>query len=116
MSKIYFIRHQAAGILDGLVFSSPPSAEILEKVGDAMRARHGFGHPKYNDPKSEFFKGENHPCYGQPWVVSVEERELDDLEGFLASIAPSTDAGASTGAKSDFPVEEIKAFGEVKNP
>ena len=44
--KLYYLRHQAAGILHAHPFTSEPTAEELEPLLTKCRAAHGDKHPK----------------------------------------------------------------------
>ena len=44
--KIFYLRHQAAGILHEFPFSSPPTDDQLAPIQAMLLARHGLTHPK----------------------------------------------------------------------
>jgi hypothetical protein len=48
--KVYFLRHQAAGILSEFPFASPPTDEQIEAFARILRTRHGEEHPKTREP------------------------------------------------------------------
>ncbi len=51
LKKVYFIRHQAAGILTDVVFiGAPPSQEALDLAAKKLAAVHGTTHPKSKEP------------------------------------------------------------------
>lgn len=50
MAKVYFVRHQAAGILTDYPFASEPTAEQQEAVARLCFQRHGAVHPKSKEP------------------------------------------------------------------
>ena len=50
MPKIYFLRHQAAGLLAEYPFAEPPTEEQVNLFARVLRARHGDAHPKTREP------------------------------------------------------------------
>jgi len=46
MSKVYFVRHQAAGILTDYPFSAPPTDRQMSTLSRLCFQRHGATHPK----------------------------------------------------------------------
>lgn len=44
--KIYYVRHQAAGVVHEHPFTSPPSQDDLDAVLATCESRHGKKHPK----------------------------------------------------------------------
>lgn len=49
MSKIYFVRHQAAGIITKYPFSQSPSDEQIAAIKRECQAAHGELHPKEDE-------------------------------------------------------------------
>ncbi len=66
MAKVYFVRHQAAGILTDYPFSQSPTQEQQDRLATLCFQRHGLTHKKTNEPY---------------WlnVVELETLGLDDL-------------------------------------
>lgn len=95
--KIYFYRHQFAGILYHLPFSGKPSDEDLELMRALMLARHGAKHPKTGQT---FWDA----------VVSVELHEPGSLKLALEEAGVKT---PNLAAASEF---HVSGTGEVKNP
>lgn len=50
MAKIYFVRHQAAGILTSYPFASEPSKEQLAAIERLCFQGYGAEHPKSKEP------------------------------------------------------------------
>lgn len=46
MAKVYFVRHQAAGVLWDCPFSAAPGAAQLDALKQRCEQRHGESHPK----------------------------------------------------------------------
>lgn len=49
MAKIYFVRHQAHGVVSEFPFSAPPSEQQIAAVAKRCFHSHGFGHAKTPD-------------------------------------------------------------------
>lgn len=52
MKKIWFMRHQAGGVLSDFPFAEQPTTEQIAPLRALMNARHGTHHPK---TKEEFW-------------------------------------------------------------
>jgi hypothetical protein len=81
MLKVYFIRHQARGVLHDLPFSEPPTEKQLEAVALLCAAAHGLVHPKTLEPYwirvvDVEVRGPDFEI-GKPQPTSLEKVELD---------------------------------------
>lgn len=102
MSSIYFLRHQAAGILTGYPFAQPPTAEQRKPIEAMLRAAHGPKHPKTSEPY---------------WVTVVECPIVQpgDLPVVRLPVGkPTNKVGGAGGADGD--TVSVGATGTVKNP
>ncbi len=81
-AKMFYVRHQAAGIAFDHPFSSPPSQAEVAEVLAACEAKHGTKHPKTGEPY---------------WakVISVEGGVQETLGCAHGGTAESVDARAS---------------------
>jgi hypothetical protein len=61
MAKIYFVRHQAHGVVHEFPFTEPPTQNQVAAVAKFCFQSHGFGHPKTPD---------------QPYWTKVIERDV----------------------------------------
>lgn len=52
--KVFFLRHQAEGVLHAYPFATRPSPEQLQPLLEACERKWGPGHPKTGDPFSFF--------------------------------------------------------------
>lgn len=50
MAKVYFVRHQAAGVLWDSPFGATPSAGQVGALKERCEQRHGDSHPKSGEP------------------------------------------------------------------
>jgi hypothetical protein len=50
MAKVFYLRHQAAGILTQFPFTQKPTDAQLKAVGAICGAVHGENHPKTDEP------------------------------------------------------------------
>jgi len=92
--RIYYYRHQAAGVCHAHPFSAPPSAEQLEAMRAAMRAAHGPVHPKT----------------GAPYWDRVVEVETDRLP------EPAPAGGDSSSGSGEMSELRAEGKGHVANP
>jgi hypothetical protein len=98
MAKIYFVRHQAHGIVHEYPFASHPTADQVEAVRKFCFNVHGFGHPK--TPK-------------EPYWTRVVER---DVLGDEVPAVPERKlgvAGKSGVAEADAPEFAVSGTGVV---
>ena len=98
--KIYFLRHQAAGIVHKYPFSSPPTDEQRAAVERECFQQHGAAHPKTGE--SYWMTVVDVELVGVSDVIDVPERSLASVD------APAASAGA--------PRLAVEAFGTVRNP
>jgi hypothetical protein len=74
MAKIYFLRHQAGGVLHEYPFAEPPTEEQRAAVWKLCFHRHGAEHPKiYTDESGNEFK---RPYWPSDDPHALVEREL----------------------------------------
>lgn len=96
MSKVYFVRHQAAGILTDFPFSAPPSDKQLEAIARLCFQRHGATHPKGD--AAYWTRVVELEMLGPNEVPEVPERDL--------TVANSAEVGQA----------KVEAKGEVTPP
>jgi hypothetical protein len=96
MAKVYFVRHQAHGILPSFAFGQPPTAKQQEAIARICAATHGAAHPKTKEPY---------------WFKVVEV----DVLGADADIAPPEPRSVSS-SKADLPAPTVEGRGHVENP
>lgn len=96
MSKIYLVRHQAAGFLHEFPFASAPTESQMAALAKLTFQRHGATHPKTKEPY--WLRVDEFDVLGASDVPSVPDRAL-----VVANVA---------GA----PEFDVKAEGHVKNP
>lgn len=75
MSKVYFVRHQAAGIVTKYPFAEHPSEEQVAAVAKECFQSFGFGHAKTPDAPY-WTRVEPFDLLGPTDVPVVEERSL----------------------------------------
>ncbi len=96
MAKIYFVRHQAAGVLWQFPFSAPLTDAQLVAVGELCFQAHGDTHPK---------TGERYWING----IAVEVLSPSDVpEVPERSLSVANEAG--------MPEIKVEATGHVENP
>lgn len=96
MTKVYFVRHQAHGILPGFVFGQPPTAKQQDAIARICAATHGSAHPKTKEPY---------------WFKVVEVSVL----GADAEIATPELRGVSSN-EAALPAPTVEGVGHVENP
>lgn len=74
MKSIYFVRHQAAGILTDYPFASAPSQAQLAALSKLCFQSHGAAHPKTKEPY--WVRVVEVPVLGASDVPSVPDRSL----------------------------------------
>jgi hypothetical protein len=117
MKKTYVLRHQQAGILPGFTFDAPPSAEEMSKIREVCELRFGRGHEKYNNPDSPHFKGEDHPMFGTPWEISLEEwQSAASFDALIADLAAPLAKRKPNGVFAEVGVPVTGGTGTVTNP
>lgn len=89
MSKVYFVRHQAAGILFELPFAQSPTDEQLAACAARCFRVHGFGHPK-TPTEPYWVRVEEFDVLGPDAIPSVPEITLS-----VASAAGATEFSVS---------------------
>ncbi len=94
--KLYFVRHQAHGILHSFPFSQPPTAKQQDAISRLCAATHGTHHPKTREPF---------------WFKVVEV----DVLGPEAEIAPPEPRGV-TSSDARLPAPTVEGRGHVENP
>lgn len=65
MAKVYFLRHQAAGVLVEFPFAAQPSDKQTEAISKICFQRYGFGHAKTPE---------------QPYWLRVVEHDVLDAD------------------------------------
>ena len=75
MSKVYFVRHQAAGIVAKYPFAEHPTEAQVAAVAKECFHSHGFGHAKTPD-KPYWTTVVDFDVLGESDVPTVEERSL----------------------------------------
>lgn len=95
--QIYFVRHQAAGVLYGYPFTDRPTVAQLDALTAHCRSRHGDVHPKTGEPY---------------WsrVVAVDVLAPDDMP-----MLPEAGGNVALAAASAQPFA-ISGVGHVRNP
>ena len=93
MAKIYFVRHQAHGIVPNFPFKEHPTQEQVALVAKWCFQQHGFGHPKtpgepYWTRVAEF------DLLGPTDLPDVPDRVLAEVGGAPGAMT-STVSGAS---------------------
>ncbi len=96
--KVYFLRHQAAGVLDDLPFAEPPTDMQRAAVMRNLRVRYGTHLPRTGEPY---------------WLIVVERDVLGPLDvpdfeppsatipGNTASVASLRGGGSGSVASPD---------------
>jgi hypothetical protein len=97
--NIYFVRHQAAGVLWECPLLAPPSAEQLAAITAVCEARHGAAHPKTDEPY---------------WAGVVAIAVLGD--GDMPATEQARDDGAANMARIGLPPPELSGVASVQNP
>lgn len=88
--KIFFVKHQAAGVVHECPFAGAPNEQQLAAVAALCLQNHGFGHPKTDDV---------------PWTSSIVEVELIGPSDVLEVKAPPKATAVS-------PIGEVTISGE----
>lgn len=83
MAKIYYVRHQAHGVVHEFPFAEQPTQEQVALVAKHCFALHGFGHPKTPDV---------------PYFTRIEEAELLGASDMPAIKQPGPVAARAPGA------------------
>lgn len=97
MSKVYFVRHQAAGILTDYPFAAEPTESQLKALTKLCFQSHGAQHPKT----------------GEPFWVKVVEMDLIDS----STVLEVPEVGLSVAGASGLIGETIATgVGRVINP
>lgn len=68
MKKIYFVRHQAAGVVHQYPFAELPTQAQVDAVAAICNQQHGATHPKTKEPH-----------WVQVWDVNVIGDEVPDV-------------------------------------
>lgn len=95
-TKIYFVRHQAAGTLHDLPFSYPPSESQLAAIERRCFQRHGASHPKTPD---------------EPYWLKVEAVDVLGAN----DVPEVAEQGLSVANSIGLPGPTISGVGHVKN-
>lgn len=97
MAKIYFVRHQAHGIVADFPFSEHPSKEQVAAVAKWCFNIHGFGHAKTPD-QPYWTRVVDFDLLGASDIPKVEERVLGVAgEPGAARSSSSTFVASGTG-------------------
>jgi hypothetical protein len=95
MSKIYFVRHQAAGVLTDYPFASSPTDKQLEALSRLCFQRHGATHPKGDS--AYWTRVVELDVLGPNDIPEVPERDLSSVSaGGSASASEFTVSGVGT--------------------
>jgi hypothetical protein len=94
MAKVYFLRHQARGVLHDLPFAQHPTKEQIAAVARLCAAAHGTHHPKTEEP----------------YWLKVAEIEMVGPDFVIPMPAP-----AGVG-KAELPGPVASGVGHVENP
>lgn len=97
--KIFFVRHQAGGLMHEAPFLNEPTAEQIASVVRLATARHG----------------ERHPKTGEPYWARVEERRVLNEGELLPLPEPRAASGAAVARIGEPPIE-LSGTGSVQNP
>lgn len=98
--KVFFLRHQAGGVLHEHPFAARPTEAQLAPLRAMCAWRHG----------------EKHPRSGQPYwsdVVAVDVLGPGDVPHFEPPTATSTSSGHGSGSFGDLKAHGV---GRVRNP
>lgn len=74
MATIYFVRHQAAGVLHQFPFAQSPTPAQVDALGKLCFQAHGAAHPKSKEPY--WLTVVEVPTLGAGDVPEVPERSL----------------------------------------
>ena len=96
--KVYFFRHQAAGVLYDFPFAEQPSDSQLEALARRCAAVHGACHPKSPDV---------------PYWTRIEERDVVAAADAIAPPGPSAGGVLSAAGMGEF---IVSGTGTVKPP
>ena len=95
MKKIYFVRHQAHGIVSDFPFETSPSEEQVALVAKWCFHIHGFGHPK--TPEAPWWTMiVERDVYGPADLPKVPDRELS-VAGEPGTAKSSTSVFVASG-------------------
>lgn len=94
MASVFFVRHQAAGVVHEYPFAETPNAEQMAAVGKLCFQRFGFGHVKTPD---------------EPYWLRVVEVELLDTR--TLPVVP--DRSLSVVSEAGTPKFNVSAAGTV---
>jgi hypothetical protein len=99
MAKVYFLRHQAAGVISKYPFSQPPTDEQKAAVERELFQAVGKSHPK---------TGESY------WTIVVEADVLGP--GDVPEVPERSLSVAGEGARPDVDRVSVSARAHVQNP
>ena len=98
--KVYYLRHQAGGILTDYPFSKPPTGEQTKAISALMAATHGTKNKK---------DGADY------WMIVVEKTVLEPND-IPAVTLPTADSAKGSSASVEMGRVEVTATGTVTNP
>lgn len=98
MAKVYFVRHQAHGVVDEFPFASHPTQEQVARVAKYCFQAHGFGHPKTpNEPY--WTKVVDVDVLGPDELPAFKDRELQSIgAGDVGSLETALGGALISGA------------------
>lgn len=93
--KIYFLRHQADGVLHSFPFAKPPTEAQIAAVKKLCDRRHGNVHPKLKEPY---------------WMI------VEEVDVLGAEVPEVPEPGQVTASDAALQPMTVSGVGHVENP